>query len=291
MPKNTHKRAKNHVKKVKIKRVDKTHKKATTREKILAGFGLASTISGLGTGIVRPQAKTSIVSTQSQSSGKDSKTLLQKVFGATLGILTAQAASETLVAANTTSGQTLKLNDLASHNLENVGDGFTLTLTGTPGARVFVDWKKDNGDLQRAYMKDSAGNDLLLDQNGQAIINGTWDGGTLGTWSEDWKLTNPDASESWVGNLSFIVRSANNVDIPPATNAPVILGVQGFDPLTGSYTNAVSAAGKYLILYGNFSGNNDNIVKIDGRVASNIAQSVNQINVLLDSTLSAGQHT
>ena len=77
---------------------------------------------------------------------------------------------------------------------------------------------------------------------------------------------------------------------PVITVAPTITGIQGYDATTNSYTNGTAVAGKYLILYGSFSANNDNQVKIDGQAANIIAQTGNQINILLDSGLSAGQH-
>ena len=79
---------------------------------------------------------------------------------------------------------------------------------------------------------------------------------------------------------------------PPAqTTAPTISGIQGYDATTNQYTNNVATAGKYLILYGSFSANSDNQVQIDGQAANITGQTANQINVLLDSNLAAGQHS
>ncbi len=79
---------------------------------------------------------------------------------------------------------------------------------------------------------------------------------------------------------------------PPAVQtAPTISGIQGYNPATGSYTNGIATAGNYLILYGSFSANQDNTVNIDGQQATVTAQTQNQINVQLNSTLGSGQHS
>ena len=78
---------------------------------------------------------------------------------------------------------------------------------------------------------------------------------------------------------------------PPASQtAPTISGIQGYDSTTNSYTNGTAVAGRYLILYGSFSANNDNQVLIDGQQTNVTAQTENQINVLLSPSLAAGQH-
>lgn len=49
------------IEKVKIKRVKRIHKKVTTKEKILGGLGLASTIFGGASQITPQQQKTQFV--------------------------------------------------------------------------------------------------------------------------------------------------------------------------------------------------------------------------------------
>ena len=66
----------------------------------------------------------------------------------------------------------------------------------------------------------------------------------------------------------------------PTTPAPTITGAQGYDPVTGSYTNNLITAGKYLILYGNFAASG-NTVQINGQNLTPDAQTTNQINVPL----------
>jgi len=74
--------------------------------------------------------------------------------------------------------------------------------------------------------------------------------------------------------------------------APVIFGIQGYNASNGEHTDSSHVvAGQYLILYGNFSANQDNQVIIDGQAANETSQTQNQINVLLNGNLTSGQHT
>src|SRR5437764_489170 len=80
--------------KVKIKRVKRNHKKVTTKEKILGGIGIGSTLIG-GVSQVTPQhQKTQIVSSQKAVGGSSTSKLrdtLRKIFSGTVGVQTAKA--------------------------------------------------------------------------------------------------------------------------------------------------------------------------------------------------------
>lgn len=77
-----------------------------------------------------------------------------------------------------------------------------------------------------------------------------------------------------------------------AASSPVLSAVQGFDQASNEYTdNEHVAAGAFLILYGSFSANNSNTVKIDGQSVAISGQTQRQINVQLNSDISAGRHT
>jgi hypothetical protein len=107
------------------------------------------------------------------------------------------------------------------------------------------------------------------------------------------------------GDFPFVVSVSDGVNTTGSQNytlhiasapasaavAPTISGVQGYDAVTNQYTdNAHITAGKYLILYGNFSANQDNQVTIDGQTADITYQSASQINILLDATLTPANH-
>ncbi|MEK7564262.1 MAG: peptidoglycan-binding domain-containing protein [Patescibacteria group bacterium] len=60
-------------------------------------------------------------------------------------------------------------------------------------------------------------------------------------------------------------------------------GIQGFDAITNTYSDAQAVAGKYLVLYGNFSALGGNKVWIGSKEYTPTYQSATQINVLLGS--------
>jgi hypothetical protein len=98
---------------------------------------------------------------------------------------------------------------------------------------------------------------------------------------------NAAGSQQFVLNIS----PAPTATSAPAETAPTISGIQGFDAATGQYLNGNNiTAGKYLVLYGSFSANNDNQVSIDGQQAIVTAQTQNQINIQLDADLASGNH-
>jgi hypothetical protein len=90
---------KNIMDKVKIKRVKRNKKKTTAKEKILAGLGVGGALMG-GVGAVSPKpSQTQFVRTQSQSESSKSsgvKSVLKKIFGATIGVQEAKASGGTV---------------------------------------------------------------------------------------------------------------------------------------------------------------------------------------------------
>jgi LysM repeat protein len=66
---------------------------------------------------------------------------------------------------------------------------------------------------------------------------------------------------------------------PPVVTAPVISGLQGFDPATGKYTDTITS-NKYVVLYGSFAASG-NTVKINGQTVTPDYQSATQLNVPL----------
>ncbi len=102
-----------------------------------------------------------------------------------------------------------------------------------------------------------------------------------------------------IGTVSFSVQNAHGVTVSrsivvgarqapfitptptPIPSAPVITGIQGYDATTATYNNTEAVAGQYVVLYGNFSPNNDNTVNI-GSIS---AQNANQINVRIGSAV------
>ena len=82
--------------KVKIKRVKRTHKSVTTKEKILAGLGLGSTLIG-GAGAVAPQKQATqfVRSTESQAGSKTSK--IKKALSNIFGVKKASADRKSVV--------------------------------------------------------------------------------------------------------------------------------------------------------------------------------------------------
>ncbi|MEK7564487.1 MAG: hypothetical protein AAB510_02880, partial [Patescibacteria group bacterium] len=93
------------------------------------------------------------------------------------------------------------------------------------------------------------------------------------------------------GNLSQLISSTSN---PLSNLAPYItnetvsgvrrIGIQGYDSITGKYSNNEAVAGKYLILYGNFASTG-NKVGVGTKDYTPKYESTSQLNVLLDSTI------
>lgn len=121
-PKNS---SKKNMDKVKIKRVKRNKKKITTKEKILAGLGLGTTLLG-GMGAVKPQANTKqIVSTQS----KEASSLRKKIakgLESIIGIPKAKADNE-----GTISGGVSPINQGGGGGGAYTGGGYSPTESPT----------------------------------------------------------------------------------------------------------------------------------------------------------------
>ncbi len=228
---------------VKIKRVKRNKKIVTTKEKVLAGLGLASSLAGTGAGIVKPN-QTAVVSTNNNSNNNQVKQTIENIFG----IQTAHA--DFVLTSQNASTATYDPTTITSDDMTGIHDALVSLIQSGSVSNI-------NGNSVTAYMLG-------------------WGGAASGT------------SQTILGQ-TYTFDGANwNLQVQtPAIAAPTITGAQGYDPSTGSYTNSIVTAGKYLILYGNFTASG-NTVSINGQNVSPDAQTTNQINVPLSSVNLAG---
>lgn len=84
------------------------------------------------------------------------------------------------------------------------------------------------------------------------------------------------------GSGTYSVLSWKVTGSGTSTSAPVISAIQGYDPsVTPAYTTNQATSGTYVVLYGSFAANGNQLIST-GNVSGTISyQSTNQINILL----------
>ncbi len=112
----------------------------------------------------------------------------------------------------------------------------------------------------------------------------------LGSYNGN-QINVPLQSGAPTGNVSIKVKynnqETNSVSFPITSNYPYLSSAQGYDHLTGMYDNQSAERGKYLVLWGNFC-DNGNQVNIGGMTVSGDVYNGNQLNVQLPVWLSPG---
>lgn len=95
-----------------------------------------------------------------------------------------------------------------------VGDTWTITVTGTPGQSVYASGSQNGGPYTTTTMG-------TINSGGQWSTSGSFDPSTVGSWAERWLV-----GSAPVGNINFTVSPAAPAAAPPAAGGPASPPVQ-----------------------------------------------------------------
>ena len=169
------------------------------------------------------------------------------------------------------------------------------SITVPPGTDINYSWTSNGATATSSYVLDSpdtCGNATVgpypwvastPSGSADAVVQDCQDGHMYGIM-----FTAISSAGARISKTIFITVSSSS----GATSGANIAGVQGYDPVSGKYTDGIALVNTYLILYGVFA-ENGNVISIDGTAlpAADVTyQSAGQINVFLADT-AIGAHS